>query len=134
MTQKRVVSAVISFWAFCAFLVSLRIPVNIKFVIVAIIDAVCFLTAAIANWNIHVTARHHAHQLQALQAQQVAQNVEIANVLRLKQSAYAAIGVFMAFLVCYLPHTCFVWVTTIAGEPSVVLKVVSRYTWTLMLP
>lgn len=75
VTQKRVVTAVISFWAFCAFLVSLRIPVNIKFVIVAIIDAVCLLTAAIANWKIHVAVRHHANQLQALQAQQVAQNV-----------------------------------------------------------
>ena len=104
VTQKRVVSAVISFWAFCVFLVSLRILVNIKFVIVAIIDAVCFLTAAIANWKIHATVRHRAHQLQALQAQQVAQNVEIANVVRLKKSAYAAIGVFIAFLVCYLPH------------------------------
>jgi len=50
---------------------------------------------------------HHANQMHALQVQQEAQNSEMANDARLTKSEVGTFYVYLMFLVCYLPNTCF---------------------------
>ena len=93
---------------------------------------VCLITAAFFNYKIYMAVRRHAHQIQALQVQQEAQNVEMANVGRVKKSAVAAIYIYLLVLLCYLPNVCILsWIIVI--NPNLPLNtVVHRYTGTLV--
>ena len=108
VTHKRVVAVVISVWAFSAVLSLVRLwtPVNVIYAIFVIIQVVCLIVAAFLNYKIYMAVRRHAHQIQALQVQQVAQNGEMANVGRVRKSAVATIYIYLVFLVCYVPNTC----------------------------
>ena len=75
VTHKRVVAAVISIWVLGAILSLVRLwtPVNITYVIFAIICTGCIIGAAFPNYKTFKVVRRHAHHLQDLQVQQVAQ-------------------------------------------------------------
>ena len=72
----------------------------------AIIATGCVLTTTFLNYKIYVALRQHAHQIDALQVQQVALNGERANFGRLKKYAVTTIYVYLMFLICYLPSIC----------------------------
>ena len=133
VTQRRVVVGVISIWVFSAFLSLLRLwigPGGIIFGIYSFIEIFCVVTAACLNYKIFVAVRRHAHQIQALQVQQVAQNEEVANFGRMRKSAVATVFVYVVFLVCYLPNICGLWIGTMA--PEFLLTSVARYLLTLL--
>ena len=133
VTHKRVVAVVISVWAFSAVLslVRLWIPVNIIFAVFASNYLACLITAAFFNYKIYMAVRRHAHQIQVLQVQQMAQNVEVENVGRVKKSAVATIYIYLLFLLCYLPNACILWIIVI--NPNLPLNtIVHRYTGTLV--
>ena len=119
VTHKRVVTVVISVWAFSAVLSLVRLwtPENVLFPIFVIIFLACLITAAFLNYKIYMAVRRHAHQIQVLQAQQVAQNGEVANVERVRKSAVATIYIYLVFLVCYLPNTCMLWIIVTSSNP-----------------
>ena len=118
---------------FSAFLSLLRLwigPGDIIFGIYSVIEIFCVVTAACLNYNIFVAVRRHAHQIQALQVQQVAQNEEVANFGRMRKSAVATVFVYVVFLDCYLPNICGLWIGTMA--PEFLLTSVARYLLTLL--
>ena len=134
VTHKRVVAVLISVWAFSAVLSLVRLwtPENVILPIFVIIFLACLITAAFLNYKIYMAVRRHAHQIQALQAQQVAQNGEVANVERVRKSAEATIYIYLVFLVCYLPNTCMLWIIVTSSNPPL-STVLLRGTFTLLL-
>ena len=137
VTHKRVVAVVISVWAFSAVLslVRLWIPVNVIYPIFVTIFVACLITAAFLNYKIYMAVGRHAHQIQALQVQQVVPNGEVANVSnvgRVRKSAVATIYIYLVFLVCYLPNTCMLWIIVTSSNPPL-NTLLLRGTFTLLL-
>ena len=109
VTHKRVVASVISTWVLSAIISSMYDYWNlgdIFKVIMGVVSTACIITTTIFNFKIYVTIRRHVHQIQALQVHHVAQNEEMVNVRRLKKSAFTAVYVYLVFLICYMPQTC----------------------------
>ena len=105
VTDKRVVAVVILTWVFSAFLSLVWICVQEKiiFSIYAMLRTVCLIITAFLSFKIFVAVRRHAHQIQALQVQQGAQNGEIAKLVR---SCVSTIYGYLVFLICYGPTLC----------------------------
>ena len=134
VTQKRVVAVVTVIWLFSVSLSFLRpwTPVNIIYVIFAIIKVACLIIVAFLSYKIYMAVRQRQQDIQALQIQQLAQNVAMANVGRLRTSAITAIYVYVVFVLCYLPETCILWTIAIAGGSTPLLTVIQRYLITLL--
>ena len=133
VTHKRVVTVVISIWIISAILMLLSIwipnAVGISFVPVA---SVCYLTTAFFYFKIYLAVHHHSNQIQVLQAQ-LAQNNEgdITNAARERKAAVGTFYLYLVFLICYLPSTCFSIILRSAG-PSTMLLQFARYANTLV--
>ena len=134
VTHKRVVAVVISIWMLSAIIsmVWFWVRGNIVNVIMAIINAPCIITTTFLNYKIYVAVRHHAHQIDALQVHQVAQNDEMANVGRLRKSAITTVYVYLVFLVCYLSVSCTLWINALTSESNTVVDVIHLYFLTLV--
>ena len=134
VTHKRVVAVVTATWLFSVFLslVRLWIPVNIIYVIFAIINVACLITVAVLSYKIYMAVRQHQQHIQALQVRQLVQNVEMANVGGLRKSAVTAIYIYLVFVFCYLPNNCILWTIAITGSSTPLLIIIQRYTITLL--
>ena len=134
VTHKRVVAVVISIWMLSAIISMVWFwdRGNIVNVIMAIINAACIITTTFLNYKIYVAVRRHAHQIDALQVHQVAENDEMANVGRLRKSAIATVYVYLVFLVCYLPVSCTLWINALTSESNTVVDVINLYFLTLV--
>ena len=134
VTLKRIVVVLTAIWLFSVFLTLVRlwIPVNIIYVIFAIIFVSCVITVALLSCKIYMAVRRHQQQIHALQVQQLAQNVAMANFGRLKKSAVTAIYVYVVFVLCYLPDTCVLWTFAITGSSAPLLTIIQRYSITLL--
>ena len=119
VTHKRVVAVVISIWVFSVApsVFRLWMPVNITYVIGSIICVACMVAATFLNYKIYMAVRRHAHQIQALQVHQAAQNVQVANLGTLRKSAVTSIYIYMVFLLCYLPNSCILCISVITSHP-----------------
>ena len=134
VTYKRVVTVVTATWLFSVFLSLVRLwtPMNIIYVIFSIINVACLITVALLSYKIYMAVRQHQQDIQALQVRQLAQNVEMANVGRLRKSAVTAIYVYFVFVLCYLPNTCILWTIAITGNSGPLLTIIQRYAITLL--
>ena len=134
VTHKRVVAVVTAIWLFSVSLSFLRpwTPVNIIYVSFAIIYVACLITVAVLSYKIYMAVRQHQQDIQALQVQQLAQNVAMANVGRLRKSAITAIYVYILFVLCYLPNSCILWSIAITGSFTPLLTIIQRYAITLL--
>ena len=140
VTHKRVVGVVTAIWLFSVFLSLVRqwTPMNISYVIFAIIAVACLITVSLLSYNIYMVIRQHQQHIQALQVQQLAQNGEMANVGRLRKSAVTAIYVYLMFVLCYLPNICILWTIALTNPSSLtypsnpLLTVIECYTMTLV--
>ena len=134
VTHKRVVGVVTAIWLFSVFLllVWLWTPINISYVIFAIINVACLITVSLLSYKIYMVIRRHQQHIQALQVQQLAQNGEMANVGRLRKSAVTAIYVYLMFVLCYLPDICILWTIAVTGTSEPLLIIIERYTMTLL--
>ena len=137
VTLKRVVAMLTAIWLFSVFLTLVRlwIPANITYityVIFAIIFVACLITVAPLSYKIYMAVRQHQQDIHALQVQQVAQNVAMANFGRLRKSAVSAIYVYFVFVLCYLPNSCILWTIAITGNYGPLLTIIQRYTITLL--
>ena len=134
VTYKRVVAVIISVWAFCASLSLIRlwISVNIIYVTFFIIEGACIIAGLFLSVKIYLAARGHINQLQALQVQYASQNGEMRNVARVRKFAITAIYIYLVLLVCYFPNICVLYVGTLISGSSTDIKVISRYTLTLV--
>ena len=133
VTQKRVVAVVISNWILSAIpmLMSIWIPNAVGIVSVPV-ESVCYLTTAFFYFKIYLAVRHHSNQIHVLQAQ-LAQNNEgdMTNAARERKAAVGTFYVYLVFLICYLPSTCF-WIILRSAGPSTMLSQFALYTNTLM--
>ena len=107
--HKRVVAVIISTWVLSAIISSMfdywKLGDIFK-VIPGIVSTACIMTMTFFTLKIYLAVRRHAHQIQALQIQQAAQNGEMANDERLRKSAVTTVYVYLVFLFCYLPLIC----------------------------
>ena len=135
VTHKRVVAVVISIWTISAILMllSIWIPSNVVVAIIFVpVDSVCYLTTAFFYFKIYLAVRHHSNQIHVLQAQ-LAQNNEgdMTNAARERKAAVGTFYVYLVFLICYLPSTCFSIIHRSAG-PSTMLLQFALYANTLI--
>ena len=134
VTHKRVVAVVISIWIISAtpMFLSIWIPTALGIILVPV-ASVCYLTTALFYFKIYLAVRHHSNQIHVLQAQ-LAQNNEgdIANAARERKAAVGTFYVYLVFLICYLPNTCFLIIVR-SARPSTMLLQFGRYTVTLLL-
>ena len=77
-------------------------------IILVSVESVCYLTTAFFYFKIYLAVRHHSNQIHVLQAQ-LAQNNEgdMANAARERKAAVGTFYVYLVFLICYLPSTCY---------------------------
>ena len=133
VTHKRVVAVVISIWIISAIpmLLFIWIPNAAKIISVPV-DSVCYLTTAFFYFKIYLAVRHHSNQIHVLQAQ-LAQNNEgdMTNAARERKAAVGTFYVYLVFLICYLPSTCF-WIIFRGAGPSTMLFQFGLYANTLM--
>ena len=134
VTHKRVVTVVISIWIISAILMLLytRIPSNVAAIIPVSVASVCYLSTALFYFKIYLAVRHHSNQIHVLQAQ-LAQNNEgdMTNAARERKAAVGTFYVYLVFLICYLPSTCYGIIHTSTG-PSTMLFQFGLYANTLM--
>ena len=134
VTHKRVVAVVISIWIISTIpmFLSIWIPTALGIILVPV-ASVCYLTTALFYFKIYLAVRHHSNQIHVLQAQ-LAQNNEgdIANAARERKAAVGTFYVYLVFLICYLPNTCFLIIVR-SARPSTMLLQFGRYTVTLLL-
>ena len=133
VTHKRVVAVVISIWIISAIpmLLFIWIPNAAKIISVPV-DSVCYLTTAFFYFKIYLAVRHHSNQIHVLQAQ-LAQNNEgdMTNAVRERKTAVGTFYVYLVFLICYLPSTCYGIIHRSAG-PSTMLFQFGLYANTLI--
>ena len=133
VTHKRVVAVVISIWIISAIpmLLFIGIPNAAKIISVPV-DSVCYLTTAFFYFKIYLAVRHHSNQIHVLQAQ-LAQNNDgdIANAARERKAAVGTFYVYLGFLICYLPYTCFLIILKSDGSSTMLLQF-GRYAATLV--
>ena len=133
VTHKRVVAVVISIWIISAIpmLLFIWIPNAAKIISVPV-ESVCYLTTAFFYFKIYLAVRHHSNQIHVLQAQ-LAQNNEgdMTNAARERKTAVGTFYVYLVFLICYLPSTCYGIIHRSAG-PSTMLFQFGLYANTLI--
>ena len=123
VTHKRVVAVVISIWILSAILTLLfRWTPNVEAFIVVAVDSVCYLTTALFYVKIYLAVRHHSNHIHFLQ-EQLSQNNggDIANVVRERKTAVGTFYVYLVFLICYLPFTCY-QILYLSARPTTVLR------------
>ena len=132
VTHKRVVAVVISIWTISAILMLLTIWIPSNAIIFVPVDSVFYLTTAFFYFKIYLAVRHHGNQIHVLQAQ-LAQNNEgdMTNAARERKAAVGTFYVYLVFLICYLPITCF-WIIHGSAGPSTMLSQFGFCTNTLM--
>lgn len=136
VTYKRVVSMVISLWAFSAILSSFTISFswNITSAIFAPIGVSCLVISTVLYYKIFIVVRRQKRQIRLAQIQQVEQNTEAATNLAVsKKSAAGAFYVYIVFLICYLPQLCSFAAATFSSEPNTAVKIFSMLSWAVVL-
>ena len=124
VTHKRVVAVVILIWIISAILMLLSIWIPTVFGIIFVpVESICYPTTAFFYFKIYLAVRHHSNQIHVLQAQ-LAQNNEgdIANTARERKAAVGTFYVYLVFLICYLPATCYSIILKSAGRSTMVLQ------------
>ena len=125
-TRKRVVGIVAAIWLFSVIfsLTYLYIPLYTVVLIIATTDTIFEITSTILNLMTYRAAKAHLNQLQSseLATSQPAPSAisggEMANVARVRRFAKLSMFVYLAFLICYLPTTCTLWINGLAEEQS----------------
>ena len=135
VTHKHVVVVVISIWLFSAFLslITLWKPQSLPLVFV-IVNLTCVIAATFLTVKVYRVARSHVNELQAMElsAQQASRNGgDMVNVARLKKFAMLAVYVYVLFLVCYLPSTCYFWIFSFNPGPSILINLFGGFAATL---
>ena len=133
VTHKRVVAVVISIWIISAIpmLLFIGIPNAAKIISVPV-DSVCYLTTAFFYFKIYLAVRHHSNQNHVLQAQLAQNNKgDMTNAAKERKAAVGTLYVYLVFLICYLPNTCY-WIVHRSVGPSTMLSQFVLYTNTLI--
>ena len=133
VTHKRVVVVVISIWLFSVIFPCLVFWVSrdILLPIELFIGGFCLLLTTVTYIRIYSAVRRHKNQMHALQVQDVAESVEMANFASLIKTATGIFYVYLVFLICYLPYIISLAAFDMNG-PRITLKRFSLFSWTLV--
>ena len=134
LTHKRVLSVVVSLWAFTAALTLFIFCVskNISSPVFATIGVACLVVSAVFYYNIYSAVRRHRNQIQAMQIQQVEQDAGMAaNLARRRKSAVCAFYVYLVFFICNLSVFCSYTAVLILGLNNAT-KMSLLSSWTLV--
>ena len=139
-TRKRVAGIAVAIWLFsiAVSLTFLWISSYTALFMLAITDVVCEITLTILNLMIYRAAKAHINQLQSLElatshpAPNAGSGREMANVARVRKFAKLSMYVCLAFLVCYLPETCMMWIIGLAAKRSTLQFQLMNFTETLI--
>ena len=133
VTQKRVVTAVVSTWVLSGLfsLVRLWIPTSIMYVGFGITGLACIIAATFFSIRIYLSVRLHVNEIQVLQLQHAPQNAQMINVRRMRKFAMMSVYVCLVLTVCYLPNICTHFVIAFTSRPSTGIKHLPFYTLTL---
>ena len=136
VTCKRTAIVVIAIWLFNILLVSFSVlltPPRISLIIVETMILFCLLTSTWSSYKNYLTIRRHRMEIQA-QVQQVAQNLSVENLARLRKSTHSALWIYLVFCVCYLPNVFIEIVDAVYGygSASIVIHTLNIYLVTLM--
>ena len=133
-THRRVVALVILIWISSA-AISLPRPWadrEIIFIAFAIIISLCLVSAALLYCKLYVTARRHIKRITRQERQDLGRKNELLrNAATLTKCSTGTIFVYLALLVCYLPHACCLVVNLIL-EQNTTVKTMQHYTMTLL--
>ncbi|KAL9956908.1 hypothetical protein ACROYT_G038464 [Oculina patagonica] len=123
VTHKRVVAVVISIWvsSVSSSLITLWLPSDFKFIILCVGGVIGLLLTTVVYIKIYLVVRRHKNQIQALQAQQLAETGEMANFACLVKSAVGIFYVYLVFWICFLPFFISMAAIRING-PSIALR------------
>ena len=132
VTQKWVVTAVISIWLFSAMLslMVLIIPSYIIHLLFAAVHIVCLILTTLIYSRIYFVVRRHSDQIQALQLRQYT-DVEAANLASVRKSAVGSFYVYLVFLICFLPKI-FDFIVISAASNSRSTVTLSLCSWSLI--
>ena len=136
VTCKRTAVVVIAIWLFNILLVSFSVlltPPRRSLIIVETMILFCLLTSTWSSYKNYLTIRRHRMEIQA-QVQQVAQNLSVENLARLRKSTHSALWIYLVFCVCYLPNVFIEIVDAVYGygSASIVIHTLNIYLVTLM--
>ena len=99
VTHKRVVAVVISFWVFSVIACFWYESISA----LSVMSVVCIITSGLVYCKIYAAVRHHTNQIRALQVpEQVAQNGDMANAVRLRKTAVATFYTYILFLIFHI--------------------------------
>ncbi len=134
VTYKRIVAVVILTVGLSVFLslLMLWIPPDINSIIAFTFGVVGLLPTKLVYIRILLAIRRHKNQIQALQVQQVAQTDEMATFARLIKSTVGLFYVYIVFLICNLPIFICLAAIKSANNPSIALKRIFLFSYTLM--
>ena len=133
VTHKRAVASVISVWVLSMVLVAVLwwIPAIVSAIILATVNAVCFVTTALFYFKIYLAVRHHSNQIHVLLAQQAQNDEVIVNTVRQRKAAVGTFYVYLVFLACFLPNLCMEVIYRTTGLNTVTWHL-RIYTFTLL--
>ena len=133
VTHKRAVASVISVWVLSVVLVAVFwwIPAIVSAIILATVNAVCFVTTALFYFKIYLAVRHHSNQIHVLLAQQAQNDEVIVNTVRQRKAAVGTFYVYLVFLTCFLPNLCMEVIYRTTGLNTVTWHL-RIYTFTLL--
>ena len=123
MTHKRVAAVVILIWFVSAIFsgVLLWLLPDRYSRILTFPGIVGLVLTTLVYIRIYLTARRHKNQIEAMQAQDLGENNEMASFASLVKFAVGAFYVYLVILICYLPMLISLVATEING-PSISLK------------
>ena len=133
VTYKRAVTAVATIWFSSAVFILCTLFVlqmNIAFAIFVLIEMVCFIVTTLSSCKIYFVLKRHKNAIQS-QRQQVAQNDNMLNTVRLAKSASCTFWIYLAFWLCYLPH--FIIMITEMCLPNTIMEALFMYSETIVL-
>ena len=137
VTHKRVVTAVISTWAFSAFFSSVKlwIPTNVtqpSTIAVAIFFGLFFVSTTMIYYNIYLTVQRHRKLILMQQVARNSEDMTAANDANIKKTAVGAFYVYLVFVLCYLPGYLMMISRTIVSETNIAMESFDPYSWTLV--
>ena len=131
VTQKRVVSAVVSLWVLSVIfsLFVLWVSPSFATTVHTTICVACLSVSLMFYCKIYFAVRRHRNQIQVLQ---VAQDVEMAaNLASRIKSAVGTVYVYLVFLICYLPLAG-TFAATVTSDINTTIKISLFSSYTLV--
>ena len=133
VTQERLLAVVVLNWVSAAMLSFLRLLVSkyIIYRIYAFLLISSVIMTSILYCKIYATTARHANQIHVMQVDSMRQTGQVGDAARLRKSIAGTFLVYLAFLLCYLPHFA-TFVAIFISGPSDTVQVWRSYAVTII--